>query len=126
MSETSGEPTEGWTDDKVEAAFEDLVSRYGPRPEPVAGVVAEPSFIDREPEHFEPPEPPPLPEVDRINRFAWVGVIGGPAVLLLLALTGYAAPGWLAPVAVASFIGGFVTLVARAKGRDSDDDGAVV
>jgi len=128
VSEASGEPTEDWTDDKVEAAFEDLVANYGPRPEPAPGVVAERSVVDLPPAHFEPPEPPPLPSVDRITSLAWAGVVGGPALLLVTTLTGFSGPGWLAPVCIAGFVGGFATLVARAKGqgRDPDDDGAVV
>ncbi|MEI7779559.1 MAG: hypothetical protein WCJ42_09020 [Actinomycetes bacterium] len=120
------DPTEDWTQDKISAAFDDLVAGYGPRPEPTPGVVVQPEFIDLPVEHFEPAEPDALPPVDRINRFAWAGVLGGPAMLLLITLTGSAAPGWLAPLAVGAFVAGFATLVARGKGRDPDDDGAVV
>lgn len=121
MSENSG-----WTDDAVSAAFDELVANYGEHPQPTANVSRAESFLDLPTEQFEPPEPPPLPQLDRVARFAWAGLLGGPAVLFGLAISGYSAPGWVAPVAIASFIGGFVTLVARSKGRDSDDDGAVV
>jgi len=81
-------------------------------------------------EHFEPPPPPPLPSVDTVGRFAWAGVLGGPAVLLLGSFAGLPLAGWVGGLAVAAFVAGFVTLVARMKDRpDTDsgpDDGAVV
>lgn len=115
-----------WTPERFEAAFDSLVAHYGDRPEPAPEVSTESSFLDLPEEHFEPDNPPPLPHPDRVGRFAWAGVLGGPGVLVGLAITGYSGSGWLAPAAVASFVAGFVTLVARSKGRDSDDDGAVV
>ena len=116
----------GWTDDAVSAAFEEMVSNYGDHPQPAPEVSKAESFLDLPTEQFVPPDPPPLPHLDRIARFAWAGVLGGPAVLLVIAVSGYSAPGWVAPGAVASFVSGFITLVSRSKGRDSDDDGAVV
>lgn len=80
-------------------------------------------------DHFRPPPPPPLPEIDRIARFAWAGALGGPAVLVLAALSGLRLEGWVGLLALVAFMAGFVTLVARMKDRDSDsgpDDGAVV
>ncbi|WP_086728950.1 hypothetical protein [Streptomyces carpinensis] len=80
--------------------------------------------------HFVPPEPPPLPEADAAAKFAWLGVIGGPVLLLLAVLLGWDMTWWLTTLCIGGFLGGVVTLVARMKpGDDEDDDpgrGAVV
>jgi hypothetical protein len=84
----------------------------------------------RDEEHFEPPPPPPLPVPDTLGRFAWAAVIAGPLFLVIAALFGLDVSGWPGLLAVAAFVGGFVTLVARMKDRPEtdlgDDDGAVV
>ena len=81
-------------------------------------------------EHFEPPPPPPLPRVDTVGRFAWAGAVGGPVLLVLAALLGIPLAGWVGLLALAAFMAGFVTLVARMKDRPPNDsgpdDGAVV
>jgi hypothetical protein len=82
-------------------------------------------------EHFVPPPPPPLPTADAVTRFAWAGLVGGPLFFLLTAILQMRAASWLAVLAVAAFVAGFVTLVARMKERGGDDetgpdDGAVV
>ncbi|MEY9990719.1 hypothetical protein ABIE67_002751 [Streptomyces sp. V4I8] len=80
--------------------------------------------------HFVPPEPPPLPAADATAKFAWLGVIGGPVLLLLAVLLGWNMTWWLATLAIGGFLGGFATLVMRMKTDDEDDDdpgrGAVV
>lgn len=81
--------------------------------------------------HFVPPEPPPLPAADVTAKFAWLAVLGGPALLLIDAVVWREISGWPAWVGVTAFLGGFVTLVARMKDRDEDepedpDHGAVV
>ncbi|MEU4113674.1 hypothetical protein AB0F71_04170 [Kitasatospora sp. NPDC028055] len=81
--------------------------------------------------HFVPPEPPPLPPADTTAKFAWLAVLGGPALLLIDAVVWREISGWPAWVGVTAFLGGFVTLVARMKDRDEDepedpDHGAVV
>ncbi|MFD8750897.1 hypothetical protein ACFV0O_07935 [Kitasatospora sp. NPDC059577] len=81
--------------------------------------------------HFVPPEPPPLPEADVTAKFAWLAVLGGPALLLVDAVVWREISGWPAWVGVTAFLGGFVTLVARMRDRDEDepedpDHGAVV
>jgi hypothetical protein len=110
-------PREGRVIRRVEAA------------EPAELAESPPSPPGQEPddEHFVPAAPPPLPSVERVTKFAWAGVLGGPAVLLADAF-GLALPSWAPGLAVIAFIGGFVTLVMRLKDRsDSDpDDGAVV
>ncbi|RKT18367.1 hypothetical protein BX285_2790 [Streptomyces sp. 1114.5] len=81
--------------------------------------------------HFVPPEPPPLPEADVTAKFAWLAVLGGPALLLIDATVWREISGWPAWVGITAFLGGFVTLVARMRDRDEDepedpDHGAVV
>jgi hypothetical protein len=82
-------------------------------------------------EHYIPPEPPPLPRLDPVTKFAWVALFGGPLYLLISTAVGAAISGLEAFLAVAAFVGGFVILVLRMdSGRPpdsgSDDDGAVV
>ncbi|MFE7274233.1 hypothetical protein [Streptomyces sp. NPDC057623] len=101
----------------------------GPRdysvPEP-----AEEDFDADDEGHFVPPEPPPLPAADATAKFAWLGVIGGPILLLLAVLLGWDMTWWLATLGIGGFLGGFATLVMRMKTDDEDDDdpgrGAVV
>ncbi len=71
--------------------------------------------------HFVPPEPPPLPEGDVTSRFAWLAVLGGPALLLFDAVFWQEVAGWPAWVGVTAFLGGFVTLVVRMKDHDEDE-----
>lgn len=78
-------------------------------------------------EHYVPPPPPPLPRADPITKGAWLALIGGPAYLLLMVILGRSVSGGAAFLAVAAFIGGFVTLVLRMGDDPRDpDDGAVV
>ncbi|MFS8202928.1 hypothetical protein ACLVWQ_30105 [Streptomyces sp. CWNU-52B] len=101
----------------------------GPRdyttPEP-----AEEDFDGDDEGHFVPPEPPPLPASDATARFAWLGVIGGPILLLLAVLLGWEMTWWLATLGIGGFLGGFATLVGRMRGDEEDEDdpgrGAVV
>ncbi|WP_240139130.1 hypothetical protein [Streptomyces sp. MUM 178J] len=80
--------------------------------------------------HFVPPEPPPLPESDVTAKFAWLAVVGGPVLMLVAVLLRWDMTWWLTTLCVGGFLGGFVTLVARMRpGDDEDDDpgrGAVV
>ncbi|MEU1863139.1 hypothetical protein [Streptomyces gardneri] len=73
--------------------------------------------------HFVPPEPPPLPEADATTKFAWLGVIGGPVLMLVAVLFQWDMTWWLTTLCVGGFLGGFATLVARMKHDDDDDDG---
>jgi len=81
-------------------------------------------------DHFVPPPPPPLPEVHPVTKFAWAGVLGGPAYLVLAAVVDHPLVRQFAWLAVAAFVAGFLTLVARMKDRPpgdtGPDDGAVV
>ncbi|MGW3087882.1 hypothetical protein [Streptomyces sp. NPDC001108] len=80
--------------------------------------------------HFVPPEPPPLPEADATAKFAWLGVVGGPVLMLLAVVLGWEMTWWFTTVCVVGFLGGFVTLVARMNDDGEDDEdpgrGAVV
>ncbi|KES07246.1 membrane protein [Streptomyces toyocaensis] len=80
--------------------------------------------------HFVPPEPPPLPDADVTSKFAWLGVLGGPVLLLLAILLGWEMTWWLSTLCIGGFLGGFATLVMRMRTDDEDDDdpgrGAVV
>jgi hypothetical protein len=106
--------------------------RFAPGVGPRDYTAPEPSdddFDEDDEGHFVPPEPPPLPVADTTARFAWLGVIGGPVLLLLAVLFGWEMTWWLTTMGVGGFLGGFVTLVARMNPDDDDDDpgrGAVV
>ncbi|CAL9292022.1 MULTISPECIES: hypothetical protein [unclassified Streptomyces] len=80
--------------------------------------------------HFVPPEPPPLPEGDTTAKFAWLGVLGGPVLILLAVVLGWDMTWWLTTLGIGGFLGGFATLVMRMRPGDEDDDdpgrGAVV
>lgn len=77
--------------------------------------------------HYVPPPPPPLPAADPLTKGAWIALIGGPLYLLVTVILDWEVPGWAAFLAVAAFIGGFVTLVLRMGDEPRDpDDGAVV
>ncbi|MEP6666312.1 MAG: hypothetical protein ABJA81_07695 [Nocardioidaceae bacterium] len=81
-------------------------------------------------ERFIPDPPPPLPALEPYKQLAWVGLIGGPVLMLVSVLFSLTLPTWVSLAAVAAFMGGFVTLVATMEDRiDPDgpsDDGAVV
>jgi len=86
---------------------------------------AEPSEDDYDEDdegHFEPPEPPPLPAADTTAKFAWLGVVGGPILLLLAVVLGWDMTWWLATLGIGGFLGGFATLVMRMR-TDEDEDG---
>jgi hypothetical protein len=123
VSEDVDDDATGAPDDVGPSGFEEL--REGIHAPPLGPEPAR----DRE-DHFEPPPPPPLPSVDPVTRFAWAGVLGGPAVLFLAALAGLPLAGWVGVLALGAFMAGFVTLVARMQDRpptdSGPDDGAVV
>ncbi|MFJ5994332.1 hypothetical protein [Streptomyces sp. NPDC092370] len=91
---------------------------------------AEDDFDEDDEGHFVPPEPPPVPTADPTAKFAWLGVLGGPVLLLLAVLLGWDMTWWLATLGIGGFVGGFATLVMRMRTDDEDDDdpgrGAVV
>lgn len=91
---------------------------------------SEDDFGDEDEGHFVPPEPPPLPAADPTAKFAWLGVVGGPVLLLLAVLLGWDMTWWLTTLCIGGFLGGFATLVTRMRTDDGEDGdpgrGAVV
>jgi hypothetical protein len=82
-----------------------------------------------EDEKYVPVPLPPPAKLDPLGKFAWAGLIGGPAYLLIGVLVGWTISGFAAFAAIAVFIAGFVILVIKlgdGSKRDDDDDGAVV
>ncbi|MDH6139111.1 MULTISPECIES: hypothetical protein [Kitasatospora] len=93
-----------------------------PRPRtPAAGPRDWAAAEDPDEGHFVPPEPPPLPTGDTTAKLAWIGVLGGPALLLFDVFFWHEVAGWPAWVGLPAFLAGFVTLIARLKDRDPDD-----
>lgn len=78
--------------------------------------------------HFVPPPPPDIPEGTPLSRLAWVGTLGGPAILLGAALTGIDLPQVVSIGAGLAALAGFATLIwllPDSRGEDSGwDDGA--
>jgi hypothetical protein len=91
---------------------------------------SEEDFDEDDEGHFVPPEPPPLPAADTTAKFAWLGVIGGPILLLLAVLLSWDMTWWLATIGIGGFLGGFGTLVMRMRTDEEEGDdpgrGAVV
>ena len=110
----------GNTEAGLTALFEPL-RRAEPQPDPG-------TFVDnwQDEGHFTPPPPPDLPEGTPISRLAWAGLLGGPTVLLLIALTGWDGPRIVSIGAGLATLAGFVTLVwLLPESRDDGwDDGA--
>jgi hypothetical protein len=120
-------------------ASEDVDEKYEPLIDVPAGLIIDDKSDppDEEParkaddphDHFVPPEPPRGPKLDWISRLAWLGLLGGPLLLIAAAVLDFGT-GRITTLAVVGFIGGFLTLVLRMKDRlppdDTPDDGAVV
>lgn len=85
---------------------------------------------DEDDEPYVPVPLPPPARLDPISKAALAGVIGGPGYLLVVSVfLHWTISATAAFVAVAAFIGGFVTLVVKLGDRprrDDDDDGAVL
>lgn len=85
---------------------------------------------EAEEDRFVPLPPPPLPRLSGAEQVAWLGLIGGPAVLLIAAIFSLPLPTWLTLLSALGFIGGFVALVVRMDDGnarlDDPDDGAQV
>jgi hypothetical protein len=112
--------------ERIVAELGDEMPTVGPPAPPVREPETEPERAAED--RFIPPDPPPLPELDLVGRFAWAGILGGPLLLFL----GVLAPGLVGPavvtVGIAGFVGGFLTLVLRSPNEPEDgwDDGSVV
>ncbi|MFJ9440692.1 hypothetical protein ACIRRH_02340 [Kitasatospora sp. NPDC101235] len=131
----------GYKDGSGGRGEQDDLSDLAPKPRPRSGRPVMPAggagprdfelAEETDEGHYVPPEPPPLPAADVTAKFAWLAVLGGPALLLVDAVVWREISGWPAWVGITAFLGGFVTLVARMKDRDEDepedpDHGAVV
>lgn len=81
-------------------------------------------------DHYVPVPLPPPGKLDPLTKAAWLAVLGGPGYLLVVSLFLHLSVSPLAAfVAVAAFVGGFVTLVIKLGDHsrdDDDDDGAVL
>jgi hypothetical protein len=121
-------------------ASEDVDEKYEPLIDVPTGLTIQDDAPEEEEEkparkaddphdHFVPPEPPRGPRLDWVSRAAWLGLLGGPLLLILAAVFDFGT-GRITTLAVVGFIGGFLTLVVRMKDRlppgDGGDDGAVV
>lgn len=75
--------------------------------------------------HFVPPPPPEIPAGTPVSRLAWAGAIGGPLVLILIAMTGWDPPSIVAYTAGVGCLAGFATLVWQLPESREDgwDDG---
>lgn len=80
-------------------------------------------------DRYVPPPPPPLPKLEPHKKLAWLGLIGGPLLLVSALFFAFELPTLLVMTAVAGFVGGFLTLVATMDDDvdpDDPDSGAVV
>ena len=141
--------TDGTRDDSerernIDDAWAHIVANYGTAPSMDApGVDAPPEPVADEPvsppapqvahdddddeHHYVPPPPPPLPRPHGPAAVAWVGLIGGPLLLMFAAIAGIRLPGLLTATAVIGFVGGMVYLIATMDGsREGWDNGAQV
>lgn len=123
---------DGYGSDRHDGAPDDVSNRRSPlnrmewvsepnEPEP-------PMWWEQEPEGYRPPPPPPLGRTTPIRLIAWLLLIGGPIVLVALAVFRIAVPmflsmGLLAGV-LASF--GYLLWTASPEPREPWDDGAEV
>ena len=78
--------------------------------------------------HYTPPPPPELPEGTPVKRLAWAGLLGGPATLAAMTLTGWDPPSIVGIGAGLATLAGFITLVWHLPESREDgwDDGARV
>lgn len=85
-----------------------------------------------EDDHYEPPPPTRHPPLEAVARLGWVGVVGGPVLLVLVVAFGPYLPSWVPLLGVVLLVAGFAVLVSRLhRGateahHEDDDDGAVV
>ena len=101
-----------WVEPIVEPSDETTVDKYFPS------------------EHYEPPEPPPLPAASGATKASWALLVGGVLFLLLRTLLAGRPSRGCSDLALASILGGIVSLFARMRPErdeyDDPDNGAVV
>jgi len=120
-AQTEASPSSPSSPATTDPSLADFAPQPRQRPAQPAGPRDYVAADDPDEGHFIPPEPPPLPQADTTAKFAWLAVLGGPALLLFDALVWREVSGWPAWIGVAAFLGGFATLVARMKDRDDDE-----
>lgn len=107
--------------ERVRAIFE---SQPGPAP---AGPRDYAPLEQEDDDSYQPPDPPALGVGDPLVVLAWVGAVGGPIALVLIAMFWRSAPTSVMLGIVAVFIVSVIFLIFRLpKTRDYDDDGAAV
>ncbi len=72
---------------------------------------------------YVPPPPPPVPRPRGWRLVAWLGVLGVPLSLVVIAVLRIVVPTWCGVLALAWFIGGFGYLVSQMRGPDDPDSG---
>ncbi|MDQ3384293.1 MAG: hypothetical protein M3519_11015 [Actinomycetota bacterium] len=106
-----------------------------PPPEPGAAETSDPQLApeaedtgqwrgwadDDEEGHFVPPDPPPLPAGDLHFWGIFVGLIGGPVILVLAHVVGVLSGSIWSWLGIGLAIGGFVLLVLRLPTHHDDD-----
>lgn len=115
--------------DAAGSVVDEMAAEYpGREAQAEAEADAEEERREREEARYIPPEPARGPRLDWISRAAWAGVLGGPLLLVLAAVMDLGSSSRVTVIALIGFAGGFLTLVARMKDRDTGgpDDGAVV
>jgi hypothetical protein len=140
----SEQPSDDSRDDTAdtEAAWRHIVDNYGERavvepgeyaeapvirrPEPIDPLDLDEDEEDLDEDGFVPPAPPPLPRTTPARLAAWLGVLGVPAVVVVLLVTGLHTPALLGWGLITAFVGGFGYLVATMprEPRDPWDDGS--
>ena len=112
---------------KITRVQRDLIYRDFSIVEPTDETTVDKYFPD---EHFEPPEPPPIPEASGATKASWTVMVGGVLFLVANTLFAWETDTWMSWVAVGAVVGGFVSLVARMRpvrdDYDDPDNGAVV
>lgn len=117
---------------KEQAEFDEITGK-----EDFEGIVSQlsmpsaTSFLDDldRADHFEPPAPEPLPRFSKPTRIALLGVIGGPLLLVFMAITHLDPTGFSTWLGLGGFLAGFVGLLLQTKdpnGQEPPDGGAVV
>lgn len=131
--DSAGEPERDW-----DAEFEGLKQQLGGSREvhlisdtPVIGGGRGPRDYSppevAEDEHWVPEEPGPATG-STMTRLAWLGIAGGPLLMLLAALAFRRAPVWYLTLCLLIFVAGCVIgfLQLPQRRRDAGDDGAQV
>ncbi len=125
---------------REEEQWQAIVANYGERPdfpgppapaaepEPQAEPTPEPIEWEepadwQDEDRYVPPPPPPVQRPRGWRLVAWLGVLGVPLSLVLIAAFHIVVPAWGGVLALGWFIGGFGYLVSQMRGPDDPDSG---